>query len=176
MAMRSARIGSIRRECIDHVVVLGERTSSVLNPLHHTSSTTCSASTQEALLRREAGEALADIGRSFNVSHNTISRLLTMARRQRGSAPASITSVSYTLQTGSDVNLFTVICPCWLKLGSSGARNPPVTRRHHRSLTFLCCRTKIERVCSHSRTVLRQICSWPVRSLPIVQCVATMTV
>jgi DNA invertase Pin-like site-specific DNA recombinase len=30
---------------------------------------------QEALARREAGEALADIGRSFNVSHSTISRL-----------------------------------------------------------------------------------------------------
>jgi DNA invertase Pin-like site-specific DNA recombinase len=29
----------------------------------------------EARLRREAGEALADIGRSFNVSHSTISRL-----------------------------------------------------------------------------------------------------
>jgi DNA invertase Pin-like site-specific DNA recombinase len=30
---------------------------------------------QEALARRDAGEALADIGRSFNVSHSTISRL-----------------------------------------------------------------------------------------------------
>ena len=30
---------------------------------------------QEALARREAGEALADIGRSFNVSHSTISWL-----------------------------------------------------------------------------------------------------
>jgi DNA invertase Pin-like site-specific DNA recombinase len=30
---------------------------------------------QEALARRAAGEALADIGRSFNVSHSTISRL-----------------------------------------------------------------------------------------------------
>ena len=30
---------------------------------------------REALARREAGEALADIGRSFNVSHSTISRL-----------------------------------------------------------------------------------------------------
>jgi hypothetical protein len=29
----------------------------------------------EALARREAGEALTDIGRSFNVSHSTISRL-----------------------------------------------------------------------------------------------------
>jgi DNA invertase Pin-like site-specific DNA recombinase len=29
----------------------------------------------EALKRRQAGEALADIGRSFNVSHSTISRL-----------------------------------------------------------------------------------------------------
>jgi DNA invertase Pin-like site-specific DNA recombinase len=29
----------------------------------------------EARVRREAGEALADIGRSFNVSHSTISRL-----------------------------------------------------------------------------------------------------
>jgi DNA invertase Pin-like site-specific DNA recombinase len=31
---------------------------------------------QEALARRDAGEALVDIGRSFNVSHSTISRLL----------------------------------------------------------------------------------------------------
>jgi hypothetical protein len=29
----------------------------------------------EAKARREAGEALRDIGRSFNVSHSTISRL-----------------------------------------------------------------------------------------------------
>jgi DNA invertase Pin-like site-specific DNA recombinase len=29
----------------------------------------------EAMARRQAGEALADIGRSFNVSHSTISRL-----------------------------------------------------------------------------------------------------
>jgi DNA invertase Pin-like site-specific DNA recombinase len=29
----------------------------------------------EARMRREAGEALSDIGRSFNVSHSTISRL-----------------------------------------------------------------------------------------------------
>jgi len=30
---------------------------------------------REALSQREAGESLADIGRSFNVSHSTISRL-----------------------------------------------------------------------------------------------------
>jgi DNA invertase Pin-like site-specific DNA recombinase len=30
---------------------------------------------QEAVARREAGEALAEIGRSYNVSHSTISRL-----------------------------------------------------------------------------------------------------
>jgi hypothetical protein len=30
---------------------------------------------QEAIARREAGEALVDIGRSYNVSHSTISRL-----------------------------------------------------------------------------------------------------
>ena len=30
---------------------------------------------QEAILRRAAGEALAEIGRSYNVSHSTISRL-----------------------------------------------------------------------------------------------------
>jgi len=29
----------------------------------------------EALARREAGEGLAEIGRSYNVSHSTISRL-----------------------------------------------------------------------------------------------------
>lgn len=32
---------------------------------------------QEAIARREAGEALAEIGRSYNVSHSTISRLPT---------------------------------------------------------------------------------------------------
>jgi DNA invertase Pin-like site-specific DNA recombinase len=31
----------------------------------------------EALLRHQAGEALTDIGRSFNVSHSTISRLVS---------------------------------------------------------------------------------------------------
>jgi hypothetical protein len=30
---------------------------------------------QEAIARREAGETLTDIGRSYNVSHSTISRL-----------------------------------------------------------------------------------------------------
>jgi len=30
---------------------------------------------QEAIARREAGEGLAEIGRSYNVSHSTISRL-----------------------------------------------------------------------------------------------------
>jgi DNA invertase Pin-like site-specific DNA recombinase len=30
---------------------------------------------QEALARRQAGEALTEIGRSYNVSHSTISRL-----------------------------------------------------------------------------------------------------
>jgi hypothetical protein len=30
---------------------------------------------EEAIARREAGEALIDIGRSYNVSHSTISRL-----------------------------------------------------------------------------------------------------
>ena len=30
---------------------------------------------QEALARRQAGEALSEIGRSYNVSHSTISRL-----------------------------------------------------------------------------------------------------
>jgi DNA invertase Pin-like site-specific DNA recombinase len=30
---------------------------------------------QEAIARREAGEALVEIGRSYNVSHSTISRL-----------------------------------------------------------------------------------------------------
>jgi DNA invertase Pin-like site-specific DNA recombinase len=31
---------------------------------------------QEAIARRAAGEALVDIGRSYNVSHSTISRLV----------------------------------------------------------------------------------------------------
>ena len=30
---------------------------------------------QEAIARRDAGESLTDIGRSYNVSHSTISRL-----------------------------------------------------------------------------------------------------
>jgi hypothetical protein len=30
---------------------------------------------REAIARREAGEALVEIGRSYNVSHSTISRL-----------------------------------------------------------------------------------------------------
>ena len=30
---------------------------------------------EEAIARREAGEALTEIGRSYNVSHSTISRL-----------------------------------------------------------------------------------------------------
>ena len=33
---------------------------------------------QEAMARREAGEALVEIGRSYNVSHSTISRLLAL--------------------------------------------------------------------------------------------------
>jgi hypothetical protein len=37
---------------------------------------------REALARREAGEPLAEIGRSYNVSHSTISRLRTwLAKR-----------------------------------------------------------------------------------------------
>jgi DNA invertase Pin-like site-specific DNA recombinase len=35
---------------------------------------------QEALARREAGEALVEIGRSYNVSHSTISRLSEVQR------------------------------------------------------------------------------------------------
>jgi DNA invertase Pin-like site-specific DNA recombinase len=35
----------------------------------------------EALARREAGEALAEIGRSYNVSHSTISRLAALGNR-----------------------------------------------------------------------------------------------
>jgi DNA invertase Pin-like site-specific DNA recombinase len=35
----------------------------------------------EALARREAGEALADIGRSYKVSHSTISRLRAEEQR-----------------------------------------------------------------------------------------------
>jgi len=31
---------------------------------------------REALARKASGEALAEIGRSFNVSHSTISRLI----------------------------------------------------------------------------------------------------
>jgi IS30 family transposase len=32
---------------------------------------------KEAIKRREAGEPMRDIGKSFNVSHSTISRLAT---------------------------------------------------------------------------------------------------
>jgi DNA invertase Pin-like site-specific DNA recombinase len=38
----------------------------------------------EALARREAGEALAEIGRSYNVSHSTISRLADSPKRVGG--------------------------------------------------------------------------------------------
>jgi hypothetical protein len=31
---------------------------------------------QEAIARRDAGESMMDIGRSYNVSHSTISRLV----------------------------------------------------------------------------------------------------
>jgi hypothetical protein len=40
-----------------------------------TTGQTDQASIQEAIARREAGEALAEIGRSYNVSHSTISRI-----------------------------------------------------------------------------------------------------
>jgi DNA invertase Pin-like site-specific DNA recombinase len=40
---------------------------------------------QEALARREAGEALADIGRTFGVSHSTISRLKAENERLQAS-------------------------------------------------------------------------------------------
>jgi DNA invertase Pin-like site-specific DNA recombinase len=36
----------------------------------------------EAIARRAAGEALAEIGRSYNVSHSTISRLLALALKR----------------------------------------------------------------------------------------------
>jgi DNA invertase Pin-like site-specific DNA recombinase len=39
---------------------------------------------QEALRRREAGESLVDIGRSYGVSHSTISRLPAEARQTVG--------------------------------------------------------------------------------------------
>jgi hypothetical protein len=41
---------------------------------------------QEAIARREAGEALAEIGKSDNVSHATISRLASQGSRPRTSA------------------------------------------------------------------------------------------
>jgi hypothetical protein len=41
---------------------------------------------QEAIARREAGEALAEIGKSDNVSHATISRLASQGSRLRTSA------------------------------------------------------------------------------------------
>ncbi len=40
---------------------------------------------QEALRRREAGESLVDIGRSYGVSHSTISRLPAEAGPTAGS-------------------------------------------------------------------------------------------
>jgi DNA invertase Pin-like site-specific DNA recombinase len=42
---------------------------------------------QEALVRREAGEALAEIGRSYNVSHSTISRLAVADPSRLGHNP-----------------------------------------------------------------------------------------
>ena len=44
----------------------------------------------EALARREAGEALTEIGRSYNVSHSTISRLSPRGRRQPVGNPGSL--------------------------------------------------------------------------------------
>jgi DNA invertase Pin-like site-specific DNA recombinase len=41
---------------------------------------------REALARREAGEALADIGRTFGVSHSTISRLKAENERLHSSS------------------------------------------------------------------------------------------
>jgi DNA invertase Pin-like site-specific DNA recombinase len=42
---------------------------------------------QEAITRREAGEALVEIGRSYNVSHSTISRLAVANPPQWGHNP-----------------------------------------------------------------------------------------
>ena len=42
---------------------------------------------EEALARREAGESLTEIGRSYNVSHSTISRLTPMGVPDRPLVP-----------------------------------------------------------------------------------------
>jgi DNA invertase Pin-like site-specific DNA recombinase len=59
----STRTGEGRKRAMAKGVVMGRKPKLT----HH--------QRQEAVARREAGESLMDIGRSFNVSHSTISRL-----------------------------------------------------------------------------------------------------
>src|SRR5258707_5270806 len=58
-----SRTGEGRKRAMAKGVVMGRKPKLT----HH--------QRQEAVARREAGEALVDIGRSYNVSHSTISRL-----------------------------------------------------------------------------------------------------
>ena len=55
----------------------GETTMAVLQDVSKTNGKPklTAHQVQEALARRQAGEALAEIGRSFNVSHSTINWL-----------------------------------------------------------------------------------------------------
>jgi DNA invertase Pin-like site-specific DNA recombinase len=59
----SVRTGEGRKRAQARGVIMGRRPK--LNPHQR----------REAIARRDAGEALTDIGRSYNVSHSTISRL-----------------------------------------------------------------------------------------------------
>jgi IS30 family transposase len=49
---------------------------------------------REAIARREAGEALVEIGRSYNVSHSTISRLARHKGYIEGASAASFENSS----------------------------------------------------------------------------------
>ncbi len=59
---------------------------------------------KEAVTRREAGEALADIGRSYNVSHSTISRL-----------PIFQTGVAHPVSSNGHFQLALAPCPTHLQ-------------------------------------------------------------
>ena len=55
---------------------------------------------QEAIARREAGEALVEIGRSYNVRHSTISRLKAEIEGPR--SIGSINRLEATIDFGRD--------------------------------------------------------------------------
>jgi hypothetical protein len=68
---------------------------------------------QEAIARREAGEALAEIGKSDNVSHSTISRLASQGShlKARGRERAPALERSLARSTGDELEAPTVARP-----------------------------------------------------------------